>query len=168
MTSIVLSTNPINVTSDSPHTISPLNAFPPPRYASRNHARLGIDLLDNGLSTAGTLCRDGAVGHPNVDERQHGLQVALTKQSVQLADAGKEAERAIQVVARVLEVPEWLQVVAVVEMGVDTKHLAPGGTHVTEEGLWETSCFAEPVATGEIRESAVEGGRACGDGSLGA
>lgn len=63
-----------------------------------------------------------------------------------------------------MEVPERVDEMAMVDVGVDAEHLAPGGAHVTKEGLGEAGGLAEPVASGEVGEGAVEGCRACCDG----
>lgn len=60
------------------YATSLLNALPP-RYASGNHASLGIDLLNNVLSATGTVSRNGAVSDPDVDEWLHRLEVTISQ-----------------------------------------------------------------------------------------
>lgn len=109
----------------------------------------GIESLCNGQGTVGTVTWDRAIGDKDVDELLHGFEVTICEQAVQLADADKEAEAAVQVgAAGLVDVPEGVDEVGVVEVGVDAEHLAPGGAHITQEALGEAGCFAEPVTAG--------------------
>lgn len=127
-----------------------------------------VDLLRNGIGPIGAVTWNGPVADPDIDQLLHGLEVPIGEQAIQLPHADEEAETAVQVRATgFVEMPERVDEVGVVEVGVDAKHLAPGGAHVAEEGLGEADGFAEPVAAGEVGEGAVEGCGACWDGFVG-
>ncbi len=109
-----------------------------PRYALRTHADPGSESLCNNQGTVGTVAWDRPVDDEDIDEFLHGFEVSICEQAVQLADADKEAEAAVQVgAAGLVDVPEGVDEVRVVEVGVDAEHLAPGRAHITEETLWE-------------------------------
>lgn len=54
-----------------------------------------------------------------------------------------------------------------VEVSVDAEHLTPGSAYVVHERFGESSRLADPVAAGEVRECAIESGRAHGNWILG-
>lgn len=56
-----------------------------------------------------------------------------------------------------MNVPEWVDEMCMVEMGVYTEHLTPSGSHVTKERLGEASALADPVLGCKIRESTTKG-----------
>lgn len=64
-------------------------------------------------------------------------------------------EACVQLLVRAY-VPERLQPVAVVDVGVAPHHLAVDGFDVALEGFGKTGGFAKPFATGELRERGVE------------
>jgi len=64
-------------------------------------------------------------------------------------------------------VPERVDPVGVVEVGVQAEDLTEAGLDVAVEGLWETGALAEPVASCERREGGGGGGGACCDRGVG-
>lgn len=65
-------------------------------------------------------------------------------------------EARVQLLVRV-DVPEGLEPVAVVDVRVDSHHLAVDALDVAFEGLGEAGGLTEPVATGELGEGGVKG-----------
>ena len=66
------------------------------------------------------------------------------------------------------DVPERVDPVAVVQVGVAAEHLAHDVLAVGVEVLRESAGLADPVIAGELGEGRVEGGGARGDGGGGA
>lgn len=57
--------------------------------------------------------------------------------------------------------PEGVDPVGVVEVGVQAEDLTKAGLDIAVEGLWKSGALAEPVAACERREGSGGGGRAC-------
>lgn len=64
--------------------------------------------------------------------------------------------------------PERLDPVRMVKVGVQAKDLAEAGLYVAVERLWETGALAKPVAACELREGRCGGRGTCRDWSVGA
>lgn len=104
------------------------------RYAIGRPYQSMYPLLGNGKSPIGTVSWNGSVRIPDVDEILHGLKVSLANQPKQFANAYKIAERGVQVhVIGIMNVPERVDEMCMIEMGVYTEHLTPSGSHVTKE-----------------------------------
>jgi hypothetical protein len=108
----------------------------------------------DGTSSVRSIRWDGAIGNPNVDERLHGLHVLLRKQAKELGDGDVVHKAAVEVSPAaagrvvVVDVPERVNPVGVVEMRVDAEYLAEYGLAVSEEVLWEAGGFAKPITFG--------------------
>lgn len=63
-------------------------------------------------------------------------------------------------------VPEGVDPVGVVEVGVQAEDLTEAGLDVAVEGLWEPATLAKPVAARERRKGSRGGGGACCDRSV--
>ena len=64
-------------------------------------------------------------------------------------------------------VPEWVDPVRMVEMGVQSKDLAEAGLHITKETLWKAGVLTNPVTTSESRQRSIQSGRRHSDRGVG-
>lgn len=64
-------------------------------------------------------------------------------------------------------VPEGVDPVRVVEMGVQAKKLAKARLHITKETLWEAGVLTDPITTGESRQRSIQSSRRHSDWGAG-
>lgn len=111
-------------------------------------------------------------GHPlllneQVDQRLHWLHLLVRDELVVLGDGDKVHEAHVQDVVLV-EVPEWVQPVRMVQVGVATEHLLHDTLAVLIECLGEAAGLANPlVCRCATRGSWVGGIRGSGGGCSG-
>jgi hypothetical protein len=138
---------------------------------------LGLGLLRrSGSSLSGTRssllagCWDGlreeTLGGPDVDDRLHGLQITISEQVVRLANVDKVDEVGVDVLLHA-QMPEWLDPMAVVDVGIATHHLTVDAADVRFEVFWETRCSANPIAMArKILDGCIDGGRSRRNGLI--
>lgn len=64
----------------------------------------------------------------------------------------------------IVDMPEWIDPVGVIDVRVDSEDLAEDGLAVREEVLGKSGGFADPVVARELRKRGGEGGWSCRDG----
>jgi len=102
-----------------------------------------------------------------VDQRLHGLHLLFGDQLIVLGDGDKVHEAHVQDVVLV-DVPEGVQPVGMVEMRVAAEHLLHDALAVLVEGLREPTGLSNPVVWVTIRSGGVGGVcRSLGRGSRG-
>ncbi len=101
---------------------------------SEGHIRFINLSLGNCKRPIRTVRRDRSIRSPDIDEILHGLEIPIANQAKEFANADEIAERGVQVhVVGAVDVPERVQEMGVVEVGVDSEHLTPGSAHVAQE-----------------------------------
>ena len=123
------------------------------------------------MSPVGSIRRDRPVGNPDVDQRLHRLRVLVREQAVQLGNAAEVDEAGVDispalVVVGAAQVPERVDPVRVVEMGVDAEDLAEACAHIVDEALGKASILSRPLATSQSRSWSLEISRSSRDRSL--
>ena len=120
---------------------------------ARASIRIGSDTTTPTHSTTTTSrtptalrSRQPSLVKPNIDERQHRLQILLHKQTEETADIDEMDEARVQLLIRA-QMPE-LQPVSVVDVRVGAHHLAVDVADVRAEGGREAGCFAEIGSVG--------------------
>lgn len=122
----------------------------------------------DGASPLSRVRGNGSVGNPDIDQRLHWLHILLRQQAEELGDGNEVHEARIEIrpaigVGTAAHVPERVDPVGVVEVGVQAEDLTEAGLDVAVEGLWKTGALAEPVAACERGEGGGGGGGACCD-----
>ena len=64
-------------------------------------------------------------------------------------------------------VPEWVDPVRVVEMGVQAKYLSKASLHITKETLWKAGVLPNPITTCESRKRSIQSGGRHSDWGIG-
>ena len=141
-----------------------------PSYATirRKSLRSMHPLLrrDNCASTVRRIRRNRSVGDPDVDERLHRLHVFLLEKTEQHGDGDVVHESRVEVTVGT-DVPEWFLPVRVVQVRVQSEHLAEDRLEVSEEGFRETGRLSHPVMPCQRGEWCGQSGRAHGNGGIG-
>ena len=131
-------------------------------------------------NVAGTGCRIGrndTLGNEDIDERLHRSRIFVGEKTIEFGHTAEVDEAGVEVgiSLRLLvdgEVPEGIDPVRVVEMGVDAEDLTEAGADVVQESFGEACALAEPVTSrlitsGKASQGSIDGRRSCGDGYLG-
>lgn len=106
-----------------------------------------------------------SLGAPYIDERLHGLDLLVGDQIEQLTDVDEVDEARVQLLVST-HMPEGIQPVAVVNVGIAAHHLAVDALDIALERIGKSGGLAKPFAARELLERGVEGGRAEGLGLL--
>lgn len=88
-----------------------------------------------------------ALLEPKVNEGLHGLHLLVSKQVVQLADIDKVDEASVELLVGI-DVPEGVQPMAVINVGIATHHLAVDAFDIGLKVLRETRRLAQPITAG--------------------
>lgn len=88
----------------------------------------------------------------------HGLDLLVSDQTKQLANVDEMDEAGVELLVGV-HVPERVQPMAMVDVGVAAHHLAVDRLDVGFKGLRETGGLSEPLPAGELGERSVDVGR---------
>lgn len=128
--------------------------------------------VGNAARPIGCISRDRSIANPNVDQGLHWLHVFVRQQTEEFGHRDVVDKARIQIgpairVRAIRHVPERVDPVRVVEMGVQAKDLAKAGLHIAKETLWKTGILPNPVTTGESRQRSIQGGRRHSDWSIG-
>ena len=131
-------------------------------------------LLDlNSARPIRRICRNTPIRKPDINKRLHRLEILVRQQPKQFRNSNEVNKAAIEIspaAARrvtVVDVPERIYPMRVVDVGVHAEDLAEDGAAVCEEVLRKAGAFANPVAAGELVERSLDVGWTGGDGGVG-
>ena len=114
---------------------------------------LSDSLLWNNIAhRIGRISRYGPICDPDIDERLHWSRILVRQQAVQLRNGAKVNKARVKIgpslrVGTAANMPEWIDPVRVVQVGVDAEDLAEASADVVQECLGEACVLAEPVAS---------------------
>ena len=120
--------------------------------------------VNNAARPIGRISRDRSIANPDVDQGLHWLHVFVRQQTKEFGHRDVVDKARIEVgpavgIRTIRHVPEWVDPVRVVEMGVQAKDLAEAGLHIAKETLWKAGVLTNPITTSEGRQRRIQSGR---------
>jgi len=101
--------------------------------------------------------RQQALFSPKVDQWLHGLNLLVTDEVEELADVDEVNEARVKLLV-CTHVPEGVQPVAVVNMGIASHHLTVDTLNVSFKGFGEARRLSEPLASGKLGRGGIDVG----------
>jgi hypothetical protein len=98
-----------------------------------------------------------ALGAPYIDKRLHGLDLFVGDQIEQFTNIDEVNEARVQLLVSA-HMPEGIQPMTVVNMGIAAHHLAVDALDIALKRIGKPRGFSKPFAARELREWRIEGG----------